>query len=1706
MLRSKAGLDVNVSDELLTQLKESEQPSLASEEQATLAAGFGTDDSVESITGGADAYAAELRGQSQELRDRSGKAYRKAADLEKQAKQMTNAAEAMMANVDPDNQEEYLPVLREYVQKLNDARDITNEARMAWEVGSESERIADSTDTFAAEIESNNTRIRNSSANGNFDDAVEALRWERNRQIDLAQAKDEINQNLINLANAKESDQQKILDRITNLREDEDNLKRNIVRIEKELATDPKKKEREALMAEMEQVEDELAAVAQEIKFETAKAEKIGKDEVRYRTEAEWLLQLNNDQDYLNSYASGALSTAEKEKIRASVDGLDSKISVLTIDDDETLALLSEEQRFTRNDIHKLEALDAAQLESGVEWMALKDVKSNFEARSVNLIPLEDDMANAYRDQIVLLQTLQATQQQKVLLKELQKRTTDPAQKQAIEEELSAFDEYQNELNSRLTSVQAATREDSGVPGVETVVAQVMPEYNQSIQKANNTQGNEIAKHQEATRVREDLYAKLQEELEVNEQEILAAESPEKVIEVSRRNEAVRQALQSVETELNDVRLLEAAYELDNIAIMESGEDSAEKLSDQIDLAEVFIAALEAEQVKPVYGDIVDTKREERIETDLEQTRTKLEAYRSDLQLTLQASSDPTVDINASASDSNDTTADTNILADAGTPETNSAVTQPVDEQPETVENTTESNVPGGAANREVLPADAADLIVALDPGYTSNWNAVVTEDSDALERVEAKIDLDKGLLDKAQGQMDLRVAWLDESSDPAEQDALQIEIQSLQRLITQKSDELVNLNRKRNELMPEEWAGDIVGEQEFNPDNGFTEDALYTESGSAYVREMLSTSLRNDSREVMQSDAYDILVSGYGIDDNAITNQAKIDDLELQILDLETQMESAEKSEVKKLDRKTEKLYRELADEDIRNARKLESMSLQSMEDQQAELDRLLEEHSQEIETNTYLKKRLDRLMEEVGEEQDQAAILRTEAAPEIDEIKQSVMYRQALAHELAAISNQQKAIEILTNATDLAAIDEDKLAMVVRGESLTRSDNTEEPVETEESSSVDADVIVQLTDEEESMLQAMTTSYSSSLDEKTMADADVVTRTRAEEMLRADYQLTDEEMSALVGDARWETYLANAESYTSKENAYNDKLEERNRMMAELQTLEANISNWNTAARNTVNEAERAGLIEEMRKSYAVAQVLYENISALDEELGNDEAELASIKSQMDATFSAATVETEMRAMAAELVAEEAVEVALPGNETTENTEAADDLASAEEAAENTELDEPVIPETRTQPEAVEASGESAAPAAGSMAMPRTAEDYRNFVYPEVLNAEVFGRMSESVYSASNPIPIDIELPSGIVYKVQVGAFRNAIPQDHFEEFAPIMGETVSTGITRYTVGLFTQFTSADMAKAEIRGLGYRDAFVVAFRDGKRIPLYEAREVTGEELVASNEGPRNDTFTASNPTIDNTGTDSGTSGGAPVRNDNPASQAVNAATADNPRVSEEVLADYYANNPDVAPATRVEKLEGLFFTVQVGVYSKPVSGRELFSLSPLNSELTDQGKVRYTTGIYNNIIAASVRKDEIRQLGIEDAFVTAYHNGKRISINEASDIVRRGGANVLSVTEESGSGELAKQPSLEYDVFIGAFANEVPSATAQAMLFLEEQYGIMQSRSGGQTIYFTSKVRTIDEARKIQQAFSEYNVDTQLRTFKDGVEVDTK
>ncbi len=81
------------------------------------------------------------------------------------------------------------------------------------------------------------------------------------------------------------------------------------------------------------------------------------------------------------------------------------------------------------------------------------------------------------------------------------------------------------------------------------------------------------------------------------------------------------------------------------------------------------------------------------------------------------------------------------------------------------------------------------------------------------------------------------------------------------------------------------------------------------------------------------------------------------------------------------------------------------------------------------------------------------------------------------------------------------------------------------------------------------------------------------------------------------------------------------------------------------------------------------------------------------------------------------------------------------------------------------------------------------------------------------------------------GVVFKVQIGAFKNKDLAKYFAQNGSFDGE-VDNSMQQYTLGTFPDYWDADKFKKYLRDMGVKDAWIVAYKDGRRVPLKDVLE----------------------------------------------------------------------------------------------------------------------------------------------------------------------------------------------------------------------------------------------------------------------------------
>ncbi len=182
-------------------------------------------------------------------------------------------------------------------------------------------------------------------------------------------------------------------------------------------------------------------------------------------------------------------------------------------------------------------------------------------------------------------------------------------------------------------------------------------------------------------------------------------------------------------------------------------------------------------------------------------------------------------------------------------------------------------------------------------------------------------------------------------------------------------------------------------------------------------------------------------------------------------------------------------------------------------------------------------------------------------------------------------------------------------------------------------------------------------------------------------------------------------------------------------------------------------------------------------------------------------------------------------------------------------------------------------------------------------------------------------------------VVVRVQLGAFRFPLSQNIFKDINDLVTLKDQDGLTRYYTGSFSDINEAAKHKVNMLLNGFEGAFLVAFKDGKRVSIAEAgAQLSGPEVLS-----------------------------------NLPSGSVDAA-----QLTFKVQVGTFAGNVPMETMSKYVDLGNV----------KPVPGANA---------------VRYLYGEYATRPAAELARKELQNLGFTDAFVVGELNGRIILAEDA-------------------------------------------------------------------------------------------------------------
>lgn len=265
---------------------------------------------------------------------------------------------------------------------------------------------------------------------------------------------------------------------------------------------------------------------------------------------------------------------------------------------------------------------------------------------------------------------------------------------------------------------------------------------------------------------------------------------------------------------------------------------------------------------------------------------------------------------------------------------------------------------------------------------------------------------------------------------------------------------------------------------------------------------------------------------------------------------------------------------------------------------------------------------------------------------------------------------------------------------------------------------------------------------------------------------------------------------------------------------------------------------------------------------------------------------------------------------------------------------------------------------------------------------------------------------------------YMVALGTFKRGLPAELMTKYLSI-NDIASTNIddstTVYTAGKFNSLLDAENRKKQLVSEGMKDAKVVYKQNGK---FYDAPNFSSANNT-NNSTSSNNTANSTNNTNTTSLTTNTTNNSTNTTNNN--------NTSTNNTTNTNNTSNSTINN------------QGIVLRVQLGAYKNRLSKGVFKDVPNLIEIKTEDGLYKYMTGSFTTFDAAAKHKVDMVLKGYQGAFITAYKDGKRVSLEEAGATKMK--KEDLQEIEDNTTVNALNTKLIVFKVQVGVFKNEPPA-----------------------------------------------------------------
>ena len=236
-----------------------------------------------------------------------------------------------------------------------------------------------------------------------------------------------------------------------------------------------------------------------------------------------------------------------------------------------------------------------------------------------------------------------------------------------------------------------------------------------------------------------------------------------------------------------------------------------------------------------------------------------------------------------------------------------------------------------------------------------------------------------------------------------------------------------------------------------------------------------------------------------------------------------------------------------------------------------------------------------------------------------------------------------------------------------------------------------------------------------------------------------------------------------------------------------------------------------------------------------------------------------------------------------------------------------------------------------------------------YRPKVVEEIADAEKIDSLKQSKLISDSIAIVNSSIENqeaSTVYRVQIGAYNIKLSEKVFDGVDNVVSFKGNDGLVRYMTGSFGNYSDAVKYKAQMRSRGFEDAFVVTFKNGKRVLL--SKSITTKKSNKIKKSVKNK-----------------------------------------------------SNLSNSKSAKKVNKVD-LKFIVQIGVFAKILSANDLSMMSEISNVKNEAsgGFYKYFSQDYKEYSLAATKLEKVKTAGFKDAFILSKLNGIEISLEKALEL----------------------------------------------------------------------------------------------------------